>query len=527
MPTHRAPSARRRAAPSLVMAAAAMYLTTLGGCAYMGNWLHNGFKVGPDYAKPVAPVADQWIDFNDPRVLSHEHGVDDSAWWTVFGDPQLDQLVESAYQQNLPLRVAALRVLEAQAQRAVAAGNLFPQSQQANLQFQQIQISRAGNAFGVPNLPVRSFPLWQTGFNASWELDLWGRLRRAIESADANLDASVEAYDDTLVALISDTAAAYVELRGFQERLRYAKANVASQEVSLKLAQARFDAGAVSKLDVTQAQANLEQTRTLIPILEQGARQANNRLCLLLGIPPRDLTGELGEAPIPEAPAEVVIGIPADLLRRRPDVREAERKVAAQSARIGIAAAELFPTFSITGAINWQAGQFGDLFSPAANGGVISPSFNWNILNYGRIVNSISAEEAKFQQLAVLYQQTVLSANTEAENAIVTFLKSQRKAEYLTRVVKASEESVELARTQYREGAIDFDRVNNLERQLVLQQDSLATAETEVALGLISIYKALGGGWQIRYGAYAVPEPETAEPGEEVEEPLPEPAPMP
>jgi outer membrane protein TolC len=209
---------------------------------------------------------------------------------------------------------------------------------------------------------------------------------------------------------------------------------------------------------------------------------------------------ELGGGGIPSCEPEVVVGVPAELLRRRPDVRRAERQVAAQSAQIGVAAADLFPTFTINGQINWQATQFPQLFSAAANGGFINPAFNWNILNYGRLVNRVGVQEARFQQLAVQYQETVLQANAEIENAIITFLRKQEETNFLARTVASTEESVRLARIQYNEGLTDFDRVNNLERQLAESQDTLATAETEVALALVGIYRTLGGGWQLRLG---------------------------
>ena len=471
---------------------------TLAGCGEIEHWLRNDFRVGPNYARPVAPVSDHWIEFNDPRVLSNIHQVDHEAWWHSFGDPMLDSLIESASQQNLPLRVAGMRVLQAQAERAIAAGQLLPQSQEATGQFQHVQFSRAGNLLGIPMLPVRAVDLWSTGFNASWELDLWGRIRRNLESADANIDVAVEDYDDVLVTLFAETATAYVELRAFQQRLDYARANVVAQQGSLSIAQSRFNNGLTSELDVTQARSNLAQTQALIPVLNRGARQANNRLCRLLGIPTTDLTGRIGTAAIPTAPSEVVVGIPADLLRRRPDVRKAERQVAAQSAQIGVALADLFPAFSINGSLTWQASKFDQLFSSAASGGNIGPVFNWKILNYGRIQNNVLAQDAQFQALAIAYQQKVLEANAEVEDAIVGFLESQALVHSLAESVAATERSVEIVVTQYRGGVTDFNRVFNLQSALVEQQDQLSAARAEVAVSLIGAYRALGGGWQIR-----------------------------
>ncbi len=479
-------------------------VAALSGCAYTGNWLHNGFKVGPDYHRPAAPVAEEWIDFNDSRVISEQNGVVDGDWWYVFNDPVIDQLVRTAFDQNLPLQTAGLRVLEARALRGIAVGGLFPQRQTMNGAYQRIQISNQGNQFGVAP-PFRAFDFWSTGFDAAWELDVWGRFRRDIESADANLDASIEDYDDILVTLIAETAATYVQMREFQQRINYARSNVEAQKGSLKIASDRFEGGATSKMDVTQAQSNVGLTDSLIPALESQLRQANNRLCILLGIPPRNLTVELGSGPIPSAPNEVAVGIPAELLRRRPDVRRAEREVAVQSAQIGVAAADLFPAFTISGAMNWQAQKFGQMFTTGALAGNVGPSFNWNLLNYGRIVNNVRVQDARFQQLAVTYQDTVLNANREVEDALIGFMKSQERTAALRLAVEATKESVFLAETQYREGATDFNRVFVLQSELANQQDSLAVSEAEIALNLIAVYKALGGGWQIRFGSNLIP----------------------
>lgn len=493
---------KRRAVPAArgsfrILAALLLVMAACGlsGCTHMRGWLRNGFKVGPNYHKPAVPVAENWIDFNDRRELADP--AQDRNWWQVFGDPTLDQLVQSSYAGNLPLRVAGLRVLEARAQRAVAVGNLFPQQQSASGFYRHIQLSRAGNSVGVAPTS-RAFDLWNIGAGLNWELDVWGRFRRQIESADATLDARVEDYDDVLVLLLAETARAYTDLRTAQARVRLARENVRIQQGNLQLAEARFREGAVSKLDVTQARSTLRETESLIPQFQAQSRRANNQLCILLGIPPRDLTPELGEAPIPVAPTTVAVGIPADLIRRRPDVRSAERQVAAQSALIGVATADLFPEFTIDGSFNWTASQFPDLFTPAAFGGSIGPSFRWRILNYGRLVNNIRVQEARFQQLAVQYQNTVLEANAEVENALVTFFKAQQRANRLEEATRETEESVRLATTQYREGAVDFERVFNLQNVLVRQQDNLALARGEIALALIDVYRAIGGGWQLR-----------------------------
>jgi outer membrane protein TolC len=257
--------------------------------------------------------------------------------------------------------------------------------------------------------------------------------------------------------------------------------------------------GAVSRLGVVQAGTNVGQTEATIPQLETQLRQAQNRLCVLMGIPPQDLSALLdGEVPIPQAPARVAVGVPADLLRRRPDVRRAERLAAAQSARVGIAETSLYPAFSITGSIFVQATELNNLFTPGAVAGNVGPSFNWNILNYGRIVNTIDAEEAVFMQRVTEYQDTVLNANREAEDAIVAYLRAQEQARILREGVAAAVESRDLINALYQGGRADFGRVFVAEFFLVQQQDLLAQAEGSIAGNLVEIYRALGGGWQIR-----------------------------
>ncbi len=535
---------------SLVVAVLA---ALLGSGCNLRQWVHNGFKVGPDYTRPPAPVACEWIDYQDPRVKSQEQDL--SEWWHVFNDPALNSLMDTAYQQNLTLRVAGARILEARAIRGIAVGNLFPQLQQA---FGGYSRTKVPSTTAQP-FTEQWFQNWDGGFTASWELDFWGRFRRAIEATDAELDASIENYDDVLVILLADVATNYTDLRTFQERLRYAWLNVVGQYNAYHLAADKFLLGAATERDVQQAKQILEQTRALIPQLETGIRQANNQLCILLGIPPRELSElEVGtyeselmplkqlvgdriskiektvrdftktktkpaeDLPglldrekdpkvvnllkpleprqrIPVAPAEVVVGIPADLLRRRPDVRRAERQVAAQSARIGIAEADFYPRFSLNGTIGLAAEQFGDLFqTPDSLFGTIGPSFRWDLLNYGRILNNVRVQDARFQELAFTYQNTVLQAGREAEDSIVAFLKAQEQRDRLAASVDAAVRTLEITYDQYRLGAVDFTPVVLFESTLAEQQDQLVVSRGSIVLNLIATYRALGGGWEMR-----------------------------
>jgi len=484
-----------RARLRLHLAVLLMLLVT-SGCTSLRQWWHNGLKVGPNYCPPPAPVSDEWIDAHDPHLSTEPAEVCD--WWRVFNDPVLDRLVTMAREQNLSLKIAACRIWEARAMRAVAAGSFWPQSQQMVGTFTR-------NRFSDNMYPFGSFPFnreyddWMFGFDAAWELDLWGKIRRAVEAADANLDAQIAGYDDVLVTLQGDVAAAYLQMRTLEERLKYARKNVELQRESLRIAEERFKLGIVSELDVRQAAAQLSTTESMIPKLEEGHRQVQNALCLLLGLPPGSLEAELAQpAPIPTPPPEVVVGVPAELLERRPDIRRAERMAAAQSARIGIAEAEFYPHIAITGTIGIQTEQFSDLFEWPSLMGKIGPGFQWNILNYGRILNNVRAEDARFRQAVLTYQQTVLAAEKEVEDAIVAFLQEQRRTRHLQQATADAQRALELAMHLYREGVIDYQRVLESQRALLLQQDALAESRGSVAINLVKIYKALGGGWQVR-----------------------------
>jgi NodT family efflux transporter outer membrane factor (OMF) lipoprotein len=471
------------------------------GCTSLSDYIHNGFKVGPNYKRPPAPVAQKWIDAADVRVRSEPE--DDSRWWTAFNDPVLSDLIQTAYRENLTLREAGFRVLQARASLGIAVGELFPQNQVMIGSY-----TRRGVSENVANrvaTPQRWFSTWDYGFGLAWEVDFWGRFRRAIEAAEDSLDASVENYDDVLVLLISDVASNYVRYRVLQQQLAYTRAQVKVQTEILQTAKAKFQGGQVSELDVNQAQANLSSTEVVIPQLEISLREVNDQLCVLLGLPPEDLKDKLGAAAIPTAPTSVAVSIPADLLRRRPDVRRAEREAAAQCARIGVAESDFYPQISLNATWGWAAQHLDDLFAPHSFRGSIGPEFHWAILNYCRILNNVRLQDARFQELAVHYQQTVLKANGEVEDGLARFLKAQDERRSAQDSVEAERAAVKDAIAQYKGGLADFNRVAVVEQQLVSRQNELAQAEGEIALGLIQVYRALGGGWQIRCATNARP----------------------
>jgi NodT family efflux transporter outer membrane factor (OMF) lipoprotein len=482
------------------------------GCVTTGplDYIRNGFKVGPNYCRPPAPVAGAWIEADDPHVESRQL----QDWWRVFNDPTLNSLIDTAYEQNLNLRVLGTRVLQARAQQAIAVGNIFPQTQQATGAYSRVGLSQTAfnnpSAFTAgatvpPGLPIGNFYSdWTAGFNLSWELDFWGRFRRAIESANANLDASVENYDAALVTLFADIATNYVQYRVAQQRIKIARANLQTQGRLVALAEQQYKVGTATSVDVEQLRTLLEQTRSTIPFLQIVLGQANDALCVLLGLPPRDLGPELGpgpelnQPPMPNTPAWVAAGIPADLLRRRPDIRGAERQVATQSAQIGVAEADLYPTIFINGTIGYEAPDIAKLFESRSFMGTITPNFRWNILNYGRIVNNVHLQQARTQELIDTYQNDVLTAAQQVQTSLRGFLRSREQAEDVARSVKAAVTATKVQERNFSDLKADVNRLYTLENSQLQEQDNLAVAQGNIAFNLINVYRALGGGWELR-----------------------------
>jgi NodT family efflux transporter outer membrane factor (OMF) lipoprotein len=490
------PEQRSKSSLAWRMGATLWALALTCGCTSFQDYIHNGFKVGPNYERPPAPVAKNWIDADDVRVRSEADDI--SKWWTVFNDPALDSLICLAYQQNLTLREASFRVLQARGQLAISVGNLFPQTQTMNGSYTRsaLSIETANSSFF--NSGKRWFQQWGYNFNVGWEIDFWGRLRRAVESNEATLDASVEDYDDVLVTLLGEIATNYIELRTLEQRLEYTRTNVELQRATLKIVQGGVNVKLLNELDLDQARSTLEQTEAEVPELEIAARLLNNQLCILLGIPPEELHAKIGSGHIPTAPVDVAVGIPADLLRRRPDIRRAERIAAAQSAQIGIAEAEFYPIISFDGNLGWSAQRIANLVTEPGIAGSLGPAFSWNILNYGRILNNVRVQDARFQELVATYQNTVLAAQQDVENGLITFIRAQTRAKLQNQCVIDAEKAVKIALAQYTAGVIDLTRVTLLQQTLVQQQDTLAQAQGEIGVGLVQVYKALGGGWQIR-----------------------------
>lgn len=486
-------------------------------------------RVGPEYSEPKIQVEQHWSESPDATLKRDQSEL--TEWWHALGDPTLNELVQRAYNNNPTLQGAGVRVLAAQAGRAIAVGLLFPQQQNAFADYGWHQDSENSgraltrnssvvNAFGLLTNPTGTFlgkrfppgidsvyQNWGFGLDVAWELDMWGKYRRGIEAADANVLATVATYDDVLVSLIAEVATNYVLLRTLEEQLDITKANIAIQQRGYELADTRAKGGTSTQLDPAQAKALLDDTKAQVPAIEASIRQTKNTLCILIGIPPQDITELLGEkGKIPSAPESVGLGVPAELLRRRPDIRRAERLLVAQSAQIGIAKADLYPSFSLNGDIGLSAEHFPDMFRGNSFQAFAGPSVRWALLNYGRIENNVRVQDALFQAQVSDYEGLVLRAQSEVENAMAGFVGARQQIVSLADSVDASTRAVGLAEQQYRGGIADYTRVLNTQQSLVVEQLRLVAIKGSVIQNLITLYRALGGGWQIRECEAMVPD---------------------
>lgn len=476
--THRNPRLQPGHA-ALLFAAAASAGLALTGCL-----------VGPDYQRPNPTVPDAWHQAITNQFLAERPDI--ATWWTNFHDPTLTRLVEHAGRDNLNLKIAAARVQEAQALRGVARSGLLPQVSGLG-SAQATRVSERTTSLPAGADPETGF--YQVGATAGWELDLWGRVRRSIESATASWQASVEDYRDALVVLHAEVAETYLEVRTLQERIRLARSNALAQAATLQLTTNLNQAGLVGDLDVSQATLNLRQTESMIPVLESARARATHRLGVLLGLAPAALFEELSEpAPIPEPPAALRVGLPANLLRQRPDLRRAERLLAAQTARIGVAAAELYPQLSLPGTLTLEAFEPGNLDGRSL-AYAFGPQLRWTLFAGGRIRSTIKAEEARTQQALHAYEQTLLLALEDAENAIVALARERDRLEKLTAARDAARRSVSLVLDQYRTGLTQFQNVLDMQRSLTAAEDGLATSRGALAADAVRLYRALGGGW--------------------------------
>ena len=475
MKTQRGTSVRK---PARFTVAALAPLLAAVGCT----------SVGPDYKAPVAAVPAEWRAAGDPAFSQQSTEI--SEWWRYLDDPVLDRLVERAIQQGPDLREAFARLREAQALREVAGAERFP-SLDVDASYQRRGESERTSA----GAPVSNSSLYAAGLDASWEIDLWGRIQRSVEAADADLGASVEDSRAVALAVAAETAVNYVELRAFQRRVAIAHRNADLQEQTLALVQARFDAGLVGERDVAQAATNVGITRSRVPALETGWRAAEHRLAVLLGRAPGELAADLeGMRAIPVPPVEVAVGVPADLVRKRPDVRRAERLLAAEHARIGVATGDLYPRLALFGSLGLAADDASDLFRSGSDVFGIGPSIRWKLFDGARLRRRVEAQSARAEQALVRWERTVLTALEETENAMTAFVHDHTRRHSIREAADQARRAVELSQFEYQEGVSDFQAVLDSQRALAQLEDELAQIEAAITTNLVALYKALGGG---------------------------------
>ena len=453
----------------------------------------SGCAVGPRYKRPAAPVAQQW---SGEQARGTSTGEPVEQWWLSFNDPEFRSLIERAVKANLDLKLATARIAEARAVRGIAKSGLFPtvEASASATRNRQRVIAPANGAAAI--VPVE-FNNFQCGFDASWELDVFGRVRRGLQAANADVAAAREARRDVLVAVLGEVGRTYAELRGFQFRLDIAQKNIATQQDTLDLTKSRATAGLATELDVARAAAQLETTRSVVPSLQSGIEISIHRLSVLLGQEPSALRAEVSPtAPVPMIPPEVPVGLRSELLERRPDVRQAEAQIAAATARVGEAKAEWFPRFTLFGSAGRQASQLHEITLGMGNFFSAGPAVSLPIFTGGRIRSNIRVQDARLQQVVIGYRSTVLSALEETENALVNYSEEQSRRERLENAVKSNEEAVRLSSELYKAGLTDFLSVLDAQRELYANEDLLAQSRAAQAVNLIALYKALGGGWQ-------------------------------
>lgn len=504
-----------------------------------------GCTVGPDYQAPQTQVPAKFGPATATQTASQPSDQMLMQWWTTLNDAKLSELVRRAGEGNLNLQIAEARVREARALRDVVAADFWPQinlgtgydyragsvnaqpqvsgspglgRQVAATAVRSLATSAQTGRFtpgqiasstgiglisnkittGGTSAPDRKFNLFQLGFDARWEMDVFGGIRRSVEAADAELAAAREDQHDILVTVTAEVARNYIEVRSLQRRLFIAHENITTQRETLKLSQSRWKAGLTSELDVAQAEAQLYTTSSQIPLLESQLDQAIHRLSVLLGQEPSALTAELKEArPIPAGLPDIPVGLPSDLLRRRPDVRRAERQLAAATARIGVATADLFPKFALTGSFGTQTTDIQHFLDRPSFFWSVGPDASWPIFEGNRIRSNILLREAQSEQLLRAYEQSVLVALQEVSDALTVYNKEKLRYRELAAAVEAIRRALSLANERYAKGLSDFLSVLDSERSLYQSQDLLAQSETTTVTSALAFYKALGGGWPI------------------------------
>ena len=473
----------------------AMLTLLAAGCSHIPS-------VGPNYQKPATKAPAQWTESLAGGETNSAAATE--AWWKSFHDAELDSLITRAASSNLDLRIAQSRVREARAQYSGAFANLWP-TVDGGGGYSRVRSPEKLPVLGDLQVPAYGDDMHVAGFDASWEIDIFGGKRRAVEAANAQLSGAEFGQRDVMVTLLGEVARNYVELRGYQTRLAIAHQNIEAQEKSLGITQNRFTNGLATDLDVQQALTVLSTTRAAVPTLESLVQTTTHRIEVLLGQEPGSLHTELADvAPIPAQPPQVPVGLPSELLLRRPDVSRAERQLAAATANIGVARADLFPKFYLTGIAGLESASADDWFTSGSRFWSVGPSVQWRIFDAGRIRANIKVKNAQQEQALAAYEQTVLTAFEEVENNLVLYAKEQARRRSLQDAVNASQKTLDTANRLYATGLTDFIHVLDAERSLYSAEDALAQSDRTVSANLIALYKSLGGGWETNEPVAAV-----------------------
>lgn len=467
----------------LVPSAFFFVLMFISGCA----------AVGPDYLPPEFNTQDSWhSDMKKGLSMDPINSETMAQWWSTLNDPVLSGLMELAGSENLDMKEARARILEARARRGISEARLFPSVDSSGTYTQSRSSENAGTG--------TESKLYAVGFDAGWELDIFGGIRRSVEASDADLQAAEEDLKNVLVSLLAETALNYAEARTFQARIRVAEANLLTQQETYDLTRFRFEAGLIDELPVKQALFNLENTRSQIPNLRAGLEASQNRLAILTGQQPGSVQHKLdsyGDIPLP--PLQLAVGVPAETLRHRPDIQRAERRLAAQTARIGEAVADLYPKFNLIGSIGLESISSTSLFNSGSHTWRIGPGISWNVFDAGAIRRNIDVQSALQEQALIQYESTILSALEEVENALVAYAQEQFRHESLITATEAAQQAALLSENQFTAGLVDFSNVLDSQRSLLSFQDQLTLSKGDIAANFIRIYKALGGGWKSFY----------------------------
>jgi NodT family efflux transporter outer membrane factor (OMF) lipoprotein len=452
-------------------------------------FIYGCVKVGPDYKQPDYKVQDSWNNVDDPALVPTKSEIIN--WWEVFNDPLLSKYINQASESNLDLKIAIARVNEAKARLGVVTGGRYPV---VGVGGEILNGEMSENVYGPGSGKNQTY--YSGSFDAAWEIDLFGKISRSVESAAAEYQATEEDRNDVMISLYAEIANTYITIRTLQSKIKTVQNNIKVQQQAYDLAKARFDSGITSELDVSQAERLLANSYSQIPPLKIELNKAINTMALLLGKQPGALSEELlQDQPIPVPPETVATGVPADILRQRPDIRSAERRLAAQTARIGVAKADLYPSFSLVGSIGYQSFDAGDFFSPESFFFSIGPTVRWNFFQGGRVREQIKVEDARTEQLLLTYEKTILGALNEAENAFTSFIQQRVQYKYLIKSVEASRKSVKIATHLYGQGLTNFQNVLDAQRELINSENNMVDAQGKASANLVRLYKALGGGW--------------------------------